>query len=87
MFSAIAGKLGYETLPSQIAGKSFYDLQAALPGKEKVYDFVSRPISAIHTDETEVVRPMVFCMFGSLHRLQANLKGKPVLIVNTASKW
>ncbi|KAK4683627.1 glutathione peroxidase, partial [Tremellales sp. Uapishka_1] len=55
MLGAITSRLGYETLPAGIAQKSFYELKAALPGKDKVLDF-------------------------------ATLKGKVVLIVNTASK-
>ncbi|RSH93678.1 Glutathione peroxidase 2 [Saitozyma podzolica] len=55
IFSSIGGVLGYETLPEGVKSKSFYDLKANLPGKDKVYDF-------------------------------SELKGKPVLIVNTASK-
>ncbi|KAK8849444.1 hypothetical protein IAR55_004777 [Kwoniella newhampshirensis] len=51
----ISSKLGYETLPEDVAKKSFYDLKATLPGRDKVLDF-------------------------------STLKGKVVLIVNTASK-
>ncbi|KAL7424849.1 Glutathione peroxidase 2 [Cryptotrichosporon argae] len=54
ILGAVCSKLGYETLPS-VTGTSFYDLKAALPGKDRVFDF-------------------------------AELKGKAVLIVNTASK-
>lgn len=52
----LGSMLGFEKIPEGIAQKSFYDLQAPLPGKDRVYDF-------------------------------AQLKGKTVLIVNTASKW
>ena len=48
--------LGFEKIPAEVKAKSFYDLKANLPGKDRVFDF-------------------------------AELKGKPVLIVNTASKW
>ncbi|WWC73431.1 uncharacterized protein I206_107399 [Kwoniella pini CBS 10737] len=48
-------KLGYETIPAEIAEKSFYDLKATLPGSKGELDF-------------------------------STFKGKPVLIVNTASK-
>jgi hypothetical protein len=41
IFSSIGGVLGYETLPEGVKSKSFYDLKANLPGKDKVYDFVS----------------------------------------------
>jgi hypothetical protein len=41
MLSALSGVLGYETLPADVGAKSFYDLKASLPGKDKVYDFVS----------------------------------------------
>lgn len=41
IFSSIGGVLGYETLPEGVKSKSFYDLKTALPGKDKVYDFVS----------------------------------------------
>ncbi|WWD20068.1 hypothetical protein CI109_104542 [Kwoniella shandongensis] len=51
----IANKLGYEAIPADVGKKSFYDLKATLPGKDKVLDF-------------------------------STLKGKVVLIVNTASK-
>lgn len=44
MFGAIKSKLGYETLPTEIAEKSFYELKAQLPGKEKFLDFVSSTI-------------------------------------------
>ena len=52
----LGSMLGFEKIPADVKAKSFYDLKASLPGKDKVYDF-------------------------------AELKGKPVLIVNTASKW
>jgi glutathione peroxidase-family protein len=48
--------LGFEKVPAEAKGKSFYDLKATLPGSKGEYDF-------------------------------SNLKGKAVLIVNTASKW
>ncbi|ODN78367.1 hypothetical protein L202_04009 [Cryptococcus amylolentus CBS 6039] len=54
-FDSIAGKLGYETIPKEVASKSFYDLKATLPGSKGDFDF-------------------------------STLKGKTVLIVNTASK-
>lgn len=41
MFSAIKNAVGYETLPAGIKEKSFYDLKAELPGKDRVLDFVS----------------------------------------------
>lgn len=41
MFSSVRSALGYETLPKDAATKSFYDLKAQLPGKDKVLDFVS----------------------------------------------
>jgi glutathione peroxidase len=52
----LGSMLGFEKIPEGVKQKSFYDLKATLPGKDRVYDF-------------------------------AELKGKPVLIVNTASKW
>ncbi|UOH82272.1 hypothetical protein LQV05_004969 [Cryptococcus neoformans] len=55
-FDSIASKFGYESLPGDIATKSFYDLKAKLPGSKGDLDF-------------------------------STLKGKVVLIVNTASKW
>ncbi|RSH77390.1 uncharacterized protein EHS24_003351 [Apiotrichum porosum] len=55
LLSGIKSAVGFEQLPEGIEGKSFYDLKATLPGKDKVLDF-------------------------------ATLKGKVVLIVNTASK-
>ncbi|WRT69421.1 uncharacterized protein IL334_006407 [Kwoniella shivajii] len=48
-------KLGFESIPADIAKKSFYDLKAILPGSKGELDF-------------------------------STFKGKPVLIVNTASK-
>jgi hypothetical protein len=39
--SGLTGILGYETLPQGIEGTSFYDLKASMPGKDKMYDFVS----------------------------------------------
>lgn len=41
LINTISSKLGYETLPAGIESKTFYDLKAVLPGKEKVLDFVS----------------------------------------------
>ena len=41
IFSSVTGVLGYETLSAGIARKSFYDLSARLPGKDKILDFVS----------------------------------------------
>ncbi|WOO77642.1 Glutathione peroxidase-like peroxiredoxin 2 [Vanrija pseudolonga] len=58
MFSALksaVGTLKSENIPDAVKGKSFYELKAVLPGKDKVLDF-------------------------------STLKGKVVLIVNTASK-
>ncbi|WWD04081.1 hypothetical protein V865_002146 [Kwoniella europaea PYCC6329] len=52
---SLFAKLGYESIPSEIAKKSFYELKATLPGSKGELDF-------------------------------ATLKGKVVLIVNTASK-
>lgn len=40
MFGALKSALGYEDLPAGIASKSFYDLRAKLPGKDKYLDFV-----------------------------------------------
>lgn len=37
----IASKLGYEHIPEDVANKTFYDLKATLPGKDKALDFVS----------------------------------------------
>jgi hypothetical protein len=34
-------KLGYENLPQDVAEKSFYDLKAALPGKDRYINMVS----------------------------------------------
>jgi hypothetical protein len=34
-------KLGYETLPQDVANKSFYDLRAPLPGKDRWLNMVS----------------------------------------------
>ncbi|ORY35018.1 glutathione peroxidase [Naematelia encephala] len=55
LISSLGGVLGYESIPDSVKTKSFYDLQATLPGKDKVLNF-------------------------------NDLKGKVVLIVNTASK-
>ncbi|WWC93084.1 uncharacterized protein L201_008049 [Kwoniella dendrophila CBS 6074] len=52
---SLLSKLGYETIPAEIAKKSFYELKATLPGSKGQLDF-------------------------------STFKGKPVLIVNTASK-
>lgn len=52
----LGSMFGFEKIPQEVKAKSFYDLQATLPGKDRVYNF-------------------------------AQLKGKPVIIVNTASKW
>ena len=41
--SYLWNKVGYETLPKEVANKSFYDLKAALPGKDKWLNMVSRP--------------------------------------------
>ncbi|KGB78115.2 glutathione peroxidase [Cryptococcus deuterogattii R265] len=54
-FDSIASKFGYESIPADVANKSFYDLKAKLPGNKGDLDF-------------------------------STLKGKAVLIVNTASK-
>ena len=40
--SYLWNKVGYETLPQEVANKSFYDLKAALPGKDKWLNMVSR---------------------------------------------
>lgn len=39
--SYLWNKVGYETLPQDVANKSFYDLKAALPGKDKWLNMVS----------------------------------------------
>ena len=41
ILGALGGMVGYETIPPVAKDKGFYDLQASLPGKDKVYDFVS----------------------------------------------
>ena len=41
ILGGLYSRLGYEALPASIVGKSFYDLKAILPGKDKVLDFVS----------------------------------------------
>lgn len=43
LLSGIKSAVGFEQLPEGIEGKSFYDLKATLPGKDKVLDFVSYP--------------------------------------------
>lgn len=40
MFGALKSAIGYEALPAGIATKSFYDLKAKLPGKDRYLDFV-----------------------------------------------
>jgi hypothetical protein len=40
--SYLWNKVGYETLPQDVANKSFYDLKAALPGKDKWLNMVSQ---------------------------------------------
>lgn len=40
MFSAVKSALGYEALPAAVATKSFYELKAKLPGKDRYLDFV-----------------------------------------------
>lgn len=42
-FDSIASKFGYESLPGDVANKSFYDLKAKLPGSKGDLDFVSTP--------------------------------------------
>ncbi len=41
--SGLSGLLGYESLPNDVRNKSFYELSAQLPGKERTYDFVCPP--------------------------------------------
>ena len=50
IFSSATSLLGYETLPAGLAHKSFYDLSAPLPGKDKVLDFVSFKASFLIPD-------------------------------------
>ncbi len=39
------GKVGFENIPQDIAGKSFYDLKVEMPGsKGKVLEMVSRHV-------------------------------------------
>jgi hypothetical protein len=40
--SFLWNKIGYETLPQDASNKSFYDLKAALPGKDKWLNMVSK---------------------------------------------
>lgn len=41
MFSALKNAIGFETIPAAVRTKSFYDLKAELPGKDRFLDFVS----------------------------------------------
>lgn len=50
-FDSIASKFGYESLPGDIATKSFYDLKAKLPGSKGDLDFVSTPFLMFHLDK------------------------------------
>lgn len=50
-FDSIASKFGYESLPGDVANKSFYDLKAKLPGSKGDLDFVSTPFSSYHLDK------------------------------------
>lgn len=52
--SFIWTKLGYETLPQDAAGKSFYDLRAPLPGKDRWISMVSRGNLALGRKVTDV---------------------------------
>jgi hypothetical protein len=42
MLGSFKSALGFETLPLGAGDKTFYDLKADLPGKNKEIDFVSR---------------------------------------------
>jgi hypothetical protein len=41
MFSALKNFVVSEKIPAAVKAKSFYDLKATLPGKDRVLDFVS----------------------------------------------
>lgn len=50
-FDSIASKFGYESIPADVANKSFYDLKAKLPGNKGDLDFVSLLFLSCHLDK------------------------------------
>ena len=60
--SAVVG----ETIPEAVKAKSFYDLQAPLPGSKGTFDFVSSPTSTLVHPWTSVERSPLHLAFALL---------------------
>ncbi|KAJ9108232.1 hypothetical protein QFC19_002479 [Naganishia cerealis] len=77
--SFIWKKLGYENLPADVADKSFYDLKAPLPGKDRwlnMADYKGKVVLIVNTASKCGFTPQ----YKGLQRLQDEFKDSLVVI-------
>ncbi|GHJ90010.1 hypothetical protein NliqN6_6412 [Naganishia liquefaciens] len=78
--SYLWNKVGYENLPQDVANKSFYDLKAALPGKDKwlnMADFKGKVVLIVNTASKCGFTPQ----YKGLQKLHEDYKDRGLVVI------